>query len=433
MTIDGLRAFHRRVAEELAARYRPRESTPEGWRETLAWHWEQAEAYAPAADVALEVAELMVTRLDFVGARRWAERALMLIERLPVADQSTHDLRASTLALAVLEFGGQYAEGLEYARRMRRAAQRHANPAAETRAEMAIGRMQRELGQLAAAETSLRRAQDLADRYDLADVESEIRLHLAKTHQLQGRHLEALQQLQLAREEHEQRDDKVQLARVLTSIGDLYRVLGSGREAFTFYTRALSLDQGRGYLVGQAMLKDKLALSLLDQNRPADALVSAEEGLRLRERLNDLVGQARSFTVLGMIARRLGKHQQSLSNFERARDLQELVQNPRGHTIALMNLGDASRSLHRLPQAEEFYDRALSIAHRETDTIGIARALERLGDLHDEQGRKEDAAARWADALRLRDDLHHADEANALRERINALHGRDPDVGVHDA
>jgi hypothetical protein len=54
-------------------------------------------------------------------------------------------------------------------------------------------------------------------------------LHLAKVRQLQGRHLEALQELQLAREEHETGDDKLKLARVLTSIGDVYRVLGSSR------------------------------------------------------------------------------------------------------------------------------------------------------------------------------------------------------------
>lgn len=418
MTNEGTAAFHRRVAEELGGRYRGNERAPEGWRETQAWHWEQAGAYAQAVETTLEVAELRVSRLDFSGARQWTERALALIERLPLASQYAYDLRACTLALAVLEFGGQYREGLEYARRMLRAAQRHKSVEAEARALMAIGRMQRELGQLAQAEASLQQARDLAARDELGELEAEARLHLAKVRQLQGRHLEALQELQLAREEHESYDDKLKLARVLTGIGDIYRVLGSSREALTFYTRALSLEQGRGSLLGQAILKDKLALALLDQNKAADALASAEESLRLRERLNDVVGQARSHTVIGAIMSRLGRHEPAMASYERARELQELTQNPRGQGIALIHLGDAARALRQPHMAAEQYSQALNLARRDQDQIGVARALERLGDLSYDQGQRDMALARWNEALQIREMLRHVDESAVLRDRI---------------
>lgn len=420
VTNESTAAFHRRVAEELSERYRDNERAPEGWRETQAWHWEQAGVYARAVDTALEVAELRVARLDFGGARNWTERALALIERLDLALQLAYELRACTLALAVLEFGGQYREGLEYARRMLRSAQRHHSVEAEARAYMGIGRMQRELGQLAQAEVSLQQARDLAARDELGELEAEARLHLAKVRQLQGRHLEALQELQLAREEHESYDDKLKLARVLTSIGDIYRVLGSSRESLTYYTRALSLEQGRGSLLGQAILKDKLALALLDQNKAADALASAEESLSLRERLNDVVGQARSHTVIGAIMSRLGRHEPALASYERARELQELTQNPRGQGIALIHLGDAARSLRQPQAAAEQYGHALNLARRDQDQIGVARALERLGDLGFEQGQRVQALSRWNEALQIRETLRHVDEAAVLRERIRA-------------
>ncbi|HEX9442372.1 MAG TPA: tetratricopeptide repeat protein, partial [Roseiflexaceae bacterium] len=326
---DSITDFHRRAAEALAAYYAASERSPEDWREIEAWHWEQAGAFSEAADAALSVAEMRVARLDFTAARQWAERTLALIERLNPAERRSYELRAYALALVVLEFGGQYREGLDYARRMLRVAQEHDNVEAEARAHLAVGRMQRELTQLTIAEAALQQARMLAERNELYELEAEVRVHLAKVHQLQGRHLEALQELQLAQEEQEQHDDRVKMARVFTGIGDIYRVLGSGREALTFYTRALSLEQGRGSRLGQAILKDKLALAFLEQNRLEEALDEEQESLRLRESLGDIVGQARSSSVLGRIMNRLGQHEQALTYHERSRELEEQTQNPR--------------------------------------------------------------------------------------------------------
>jgi tetratricopeptide (TPR) repeat protein len=415
---QDIAAFHRHVAEELAAHYAANERAPEGWREIAAWHWEQAGAFAEATDAALEVAEARVTRLDFAAARQWAERTLDLIERLDPMERRIYELRAYALALAVLEFGGQYREGLDYARRMLRVAQARNNREATARAHLAIGRMQRELAQLTIAEAALQQARALAERDELGELEAEVRLHIAKVHQLQGRHLEALQELQLAQEEQEQHDDRVKLARVFTGIGDIYRVLGAGREAMTFYTRALSLEQGRGSLLGQAILKDKIALAYLAQEKFQDALAAEEESLRLRESIGDVVGQARSHSVLGMIMSGLGRHEQALAHHEQARDLEEQTQNRRGQGIALLHLGDAARGLRSYEQAREHYLRALAIGRRDNDQIALARTLERLGDLSYDEDQREGANSHWVEALKIREALHHFDEATILRERI---------------
>src|SRR5579859_796918 len=138
---ETLQTFHRQVAEQLIAAYQNMASAPEGWRETLAWHWEQADCFGEAADTALEVAEGLVSQLAFLPARQWAERTLSLLDRLDVFEQRIYELRAYALTLAVLEFGGQYREGLDYARRMLRVAQERKNQEAEARALLAIGRM----------------------------------------------------------------------------------------------------------------------------------------------------------------------------------------------------------------------------------------------------------------------------------------------------
>jgi tetratricopeptide (TPR) repeat protein len=412
--------FHRRVAGELAARYVTDERAPEGWRETMAWHWEQAGALAEATDATLEVAEARVTHLDFITARHWVQRTLDLIERLDPVERRIYELRTYALALSVLEFGGQYREGLDYARRMLRVAQTRKNREAEARAHLAIGRMQRELAQLTVAEAALQQARALAERDELGELEVEVRTHLAKVHQLQGRHLEAFQELQLAQEEQEQHDDRVKLARVFTVIGDNYRVLGASREALTFYTRALSLEQGRGSPLGQAILKDKIALALMEQNKLQEALGAAEESLRMRESLSDIVGQARSHTVLGMLMSRLDQHTQALAHFEQARDLEEQTQNRRGQGIALLHLGDAARALHNFELAREQYLRALALGRQDNDQIALARTLERLGDLSFDEDQREAANSHWIESLKIREALHHFDEATLLRERIRA-------------
>lgn len=425
MIDDDNVTFHRRVAEGLVVRYEPRgDQAPEGWREALAWHWEQAGANAEAVEATLEIAEARLTRLDFTSARRWAERALTLLERLAQEQRRLYDLRAYALALAVLEFGGQYREGLDYARRMLASAQPRNNREATTRAYLAIGRMQRELGQLANAEVVLQQARTLAADDELGDLEAEVRLHLAKVHQIQGRHLEALQELQLAQEESEQHDDRVRLARVLTGIGDIYRVLGSSRESMTFYTRALSIEQGRGSLFGQAILRDKLALALLNQNKLTDALADEQESLRLRESIDDIVGQARSYSVLGTIMLRLGRYDEAQAYHERALAIEQQIQNPRGQGMALLHLGDTASATRRYDRAHEYYGRVLALTRRDNDQIGLARTLERIGDLYYDEGLRDRANTHWVEALKIRDALHHSDEVAALRERIRG--GRPP-------
>lgn len=417
MSDDAVR-FHRRTARELTARYDLVENPPERWREIAAWHWAQAGAFAEAADDAIKVAEGWIGRLDFAAARRWAERTLEYLERLTLIERQAYELRAYAVALAVLEFGGQYREGLDYAGRMLRAARAHGSRATQTQALLAQGRMQRELNQLALAEATLQAALTLAESEEEGALEADVRFHLAKVHQLQGRHIEALQQLQLAHEEHALADDQMKIARVFTGMGDIYRVLGAAREAFGFYTRALLLEQGRGSVLGQAILREKMALALLAQEKLAEAESSERESMRLRGLIGDVVGQARSYSVLGKIAQQFGHYEQALELHEQARTLEEQTQNQRGQHVALLHVGDAYLALGRYEQAESSYRQAHELATVRNDRVALVRTLERQGDMWAAQARHDTANSAWVEALRMREALGHADEAAALRERL---------------
>lgn len=411
-----IQAFHRRTAEELASLYSTSEQPPEGWRETLAWHWEQAGAYGEAIDAALEVAEMRVAELAFMEARRWAEHVLVLLDRLDQLERRAYEMRAYALTIAVLEFGGQYREALGYARLLLRLAEERGNVEARGRSYLFIGRMQREIGKLAAAEGELLRALSLAERHQLRELEAEARFHLAKAHQLQGRHLEAFQQLELAQDMSQ--DNRARLARVCTGVGDVYRVLGAGREALSLYHRALKLEIGSSNRIGQAMLYEKLGLSHLELGQIGEALQCAQEALRLRDDLNDRVGQSRSHTILGAIQSRLENHAQALYHFEQVRELEQGLQNQRGLIIALTNIGDAAHALVDNERARANYLEALALAQEINDQVALARMHERLGNLSAFDGVPEVAIAHWNEALRIREALGHSEEAITLRNRI---------------
>jgi tetratricopeptide (TPR) repeat protein len=403
----------------MAGLYAASDTAPEGWRETLAWHWERAGAFAEAAEAALEVAEARVTQLDFAEARVWAERVLALLDRLDDAARRAYELRAYALTMAVLEFAGQYREGLGYARLLLRLADERGVPEMRARAHLAIGRLQREVGQLAAAEAELLRGMAIAEQVEHEELVSEARLQLAKVHQLQGRHLEALQQLQIAQDTLPA-DDLGRLARVCTGLGDVYRVLGAGREALRLYNRALKLEMSGGNPLGQAMLYEKLGLAQLDTGSPGEALACLQESLQLRASLNDRVGQARAHSILGLIQSKLGDHAAALEQFAQARAFEEQLQNRRGMAIALTHSGDAARASGDIAHAAQSYAEALVLAREANDQVAVARLCQRQGDLLFTQGSPAEARDAWSEALTIRRALGHSEEGIALEHRLES-------------
>jgi tetratricopeptide (TPR) repeat protein len=413
--------FHRQTAEQMKALYTEREPEPEGWREILMWHWEQAHAYDEAIRVALEVAEGYISELAFSDANRWTDRVLTILDSQQdgLGDQyAPLSMHTYTLIIAILEFNGQYREALGYAHLLQRLTDMQEIPQIQANCYLILGRVLRELGQLTVAESELSRALTLAERHHMIEVIADSRLHLAKVHQLQGRHLEAFQQLELAH--HATTGDQARLARIWTGIGDGYRVLGASREALRLYKRALKMEIDANNRRGQAMLHEKLGLSFISLGQPDRALEHAWMALQLRTDLGDMLGQARSHNTLGTIYKSTGDYERSLKHFEQARDLEEELQNQRGLTIALTSVGDAAWLMGEREYARTNYSEAMDMARKVDDQVALARINERLGDLGCEEGNVEDARAHWEKALSIRTTLGHSEEAKSLRERMAA-------------
>lgn len=412
------RTFHQTTARELRALYAGHERPPEGWQGVVMWHCEQAGDYGEAMSMALERAQTHLEELEFAEARRWIDHGLKLLDRLSYAERSACEMRAYALTVAVLEFEGKFREALGYAQLILRLAELDRNAEAQGRGYLTLGRVHRELGQLEFAESDLVQALKLAERHQMRELELEARFHLAKVHQLQGRHLEAFQQLDLTQKGLLTSGGEDRLARVYTGIGDIYRVLGSGEEALQLYHRALKVEIGTKNRLGQAMLYEKLALSHLEMNELYEAIECINEALRLRTDLDDKLGQARSHSILGTIQHHLHDYRLAQEHYEQARAIEAGLQNRRGLTISLSNLGDVARATRNYEQARAYYEEALKLSRGIGDQLGIARIHERLGDVYAEVGGMEVAREHWSQALQIRDEMGHYDESQALRERI---------------
>jgi tetratricopeptide (TPR) repeat protein len=411
--------FHRQAAHTLQTHYAESETPPEGWQGVLMWHWEQAGEYGEAIRVALARAQHHTGNLEFPEARRWIDHGLKLLERISGSERLKHEMQTYALTVAVLEFEGKFREALGYAQLILRLAETEGNIEAQGRGYLTLGRVHRELGQLTFAETELLHALQMAERHQMHELEWEARFHLAKVHQLQGRHLDAFQQLDLAhRRVTTVSDGESRLARVCTGIGDIYRVLGSGEEALQFYHRALKGEIGTENRLGQAILYEKLALSHMELDELFEAIECINEALQIRERLDDNLGKARSHSIMGTIQHRLKNYHLAQEHFERARSLEAHLQNRRGLTIALTNLGDVARSTGNTDQARLYYHEALKLTREIGDRVGMARVYERIGDAFHDTGDRELAQSHWQEALHIRDDMGHYDEAQSLRERL---------------
>jgi DNA-binding SARP family transcriptional activator/DNA-binding XRE family transcriptional regulator len=199
----------------------------------------------------------------------------------------------------------------------------------------------------------------------------------ACAHARQGRYDAALAHLDLAARRHRDRDDPAGHARVILGRGWVAGLLGDGREALAHTERALAMFEGLG---------DRLGI--------AHALAGAGR---------HLAGLGEADRALGVLTRAWTLH----------RDLDD----PYGRADTLDRLGGVYLLKGR-PEAAAGHFRRAAALHRELgDRYAEADSRHWLGDAHDAMGDLVGARSAWSSALRILDDMGHADAAG-LRDKL---------------
>ncbi|HYR91198.1 MAG TPA: CHAT domain-containing protein [Terriglobia bacterium] len=194
----------------------------------------------------------------------------------------------------------------------------------------------------------------------------------------------ALDRLDQARSIFEELGDRDSLARVLTSLGRLYRVHGHADQALPFYQRALELQKESGEKQGiiQSLNAITVALNILGRN--AEALRNEEEALRLaRETGSSLLIK---FILEGIASSHLylKQYQKAADVLEEARQLSP----PRSSTLNL--LSEARFQLKQYPAALQAAEEGLQLQrdrdvlqHRAVALWKLRRTPEALSDIRE--------------------------------------------------
>src|SRR5437867_8431231 len=183
----------------------------------------------------------------------------------------------------------------------------------------------------------------------------------------------AFERLNEARAIFEELGDRDDLARVLTSMGRLYRVHGHADQALPFYQRALELQKQTGDKQGIIQSLNAITVALNITGRHAEALQNEQEALRLAR-------ETGSPLLIKSILEGVASTHLHLKQYQRAADVLEearLLTPPRASTLRL--LSEARFRLNQYDRALQTADEGLQLERSREVLENRAQALWKLG------------------------------------------------------
>ncbi|HUA20233.1 MAG TPA: CHAT domain-containing protein [Bryobacteraceae bacterium] len=173
------------------------------------------------------------------------------------------------------------------------------------------------------------------------------------------------------------------LARVLTSIGRLYRVHGHPDEALRYYSRSRDLQKETGDVQGEIQSLNAMGVALNRLGRSSEALQYDQEGLRLARQSSSQLLVSYALQSVASTELYLGRSQEAAAQLEDARRISA----PRPEALIL--LSGARFNLGQYQAAVEAADEALAIGSPASE---ITRsALENRGAALWKLGRTQEA------------------------------------------
>jgi serine/threonine-protein kinase len=225
-------------------------------------------------------------------------------------------------------------------------------------------------------------------------------------------------------------------ARLMTMIGDIYRVLGVLEPATKLHERALAIRRATVAPDDPALATSLHSLGVVlymrsrfDQSRPL-----LEEGLRIRERAlgAEHADVATSLDALGSLSRRLSQYDTARAYAQRAVAMRERIHGPDHERVAtaLNNLGliDQAMGDHKL--AAERYARAVAIHEKNhgPDHPFVGTSLGNLVEATRLQGNLEAATPLAERVVAITEKAlgpSHADTGTAYNTLGSLLHARE--------
>jgi len=225
-------------------------------------------------------------------------------------------------------------------------------------------------------------------------------------------------------------------ARLVETIGTVYRSLGLYDRAISMLEKALEITRGvygNDHLIVADALHN-LGIVYDDQGKYEEAASLFRQSLEIREKKlgPDDPEVARSLNSLAIVYWNQGKFEDAEPLLERSLAIKEKALGPDAPDLAntLINLGVLKHSQRKYDEAETLFKRALVISEKKlgADHPDLGTILNNLGSLYEDQGRRADAEPMYLRSLAIWEKAlgpDHPDVAIAVHNLANLYRNLD--------
>lgn len=245
-------------------------------------------------------------------------------------------------------------------------------------------------------------------REDDAAVRHEVFEELARIHQVVGDYRAATEYARRRLHDAYLLGERLPVAAAYCDLGQVHTDLGQFAEALKYLERSLGLYEELGDQPGLATVLDHLGLHHIRRGGSGSldrAQTNFERALAIRRKLDDELGTARSYHMLGWVYTDRGFTPQARQCFREAIRLRRAAGDMDGVCRSENNLGEAYRVAGQIAKARPHYQEAYRVA-REMGARPLQSII--LGNLAEcdlGEGRLDAAATKIADALTIAKEL----------------------------
>ncbi|MFZ2053815.1 MAG: serine/threonine-protein kinase [Candidatus Aminicenantales bacterium] len=219
-------------------------------------------------------------------------------------------------------------------------------------------------------------------------------------------------------------------ARLVETIGTVYRSLGLYEQAIKMLEKALEITRGlygSDHLIVADALHN-LGIVYDDLGRYEEAASLFRQSMEIREKKlgPDDPEVARSLNSLAIVYWNQGKYADAEPLLERSLAIKEKTLGPDAPDLAntLINLGVLKHTQNKYDEAEALFKRALAISEKKlgADHPDLGTILNNLGSLYEDQGRRADAEPMYLRSLAIWEKAlgpDHPDVAIAVHNLAN--------------
>lgn len=217
----------------------------------------------------------------------------------------------------------------------------------------------------------------------------------------------------------EETGDKANISSALTNLGLVYRQAKDYQKAFDQYDRALKLAREIKD-PGVPRIMNNIGNLFLYQKKYDEALMYYNEGLKIKEGLNDKKGIALSLCNIAIVYDEQGDLEKALHYYKAGLKISEEIKDISSCALFYGNLGTLYLTQNKPKEAEGAMLRALSLSKESEDLDGVQEWNQNLSDLYEKQGNYTKSLKHYKAFISARDSIFNEENTKKqVRSEMN--------------